>query len=90
MPKTLIFIFLSLFPFDKEASKYLLDWIMLECEIAKAQFGKEFNRTYSSTTKYANMIKLLDKYRQPPTIYDQQKHKIRTSNSHQYLDLYID
>lgn len=77
-------------PFDKEASKYLLDWIMLECEIAKAQFGKEFNRTYSSTTKYANMIKLLDKYRQPPTIYDQQKHKIRTSNSHQYLDLYID
>ncbi|RCK55315.1 Arrestin family protein 1 [Candida viswanathii] len=40
-------------PFDKEASKHLLDWIMLECEIAKAQFGKEFNRTYSSTTKYS-------------------------------------
>lgn len=79
-------------PFDKQASKYLLGWIMSECDIAKGQFDKYFIDRYYSTTNYVKMTQLLNEYRQPPIIDGQHKHKRNTSNSPQYLDLdlYID
>ena len=41
---------------------------MAECEVAKREFGKEFNRIYSSTSKYLEMVKLIDRFRQPPVV----------------------
>ena len=41
---------------------------MAECEVAKREFGKEFNRIYSSISKYLEMVKLIDRFRQPPVV----------------------
>ena len=62
-------------PFNKESSTYILNWIMAECEVAKREFGKEFNRIYSSTSKYLEMVKLIDRFRQPPVVCDNGKIK---------------
>lgn len=48
---------------------------MAECEVAKREFGKEFNRIYSSTSKYLEMVKLIDRFRQPPVVCDNGKIK---------------
>ncbi|EMG49926.1 RGL1 RHO1 GEF localizing protein 1 [Candida maltosa Xu316] len=79
---TTVHIPIIICPFNKESSKYLLQWIMQQCEIAKELFGKEFNRVYASATSYSDMIKLINQYRKPPIIYT-----TRVNNSdHLYID----
>ncbi|KAI3403121.2 hypothetical protein KGF56_004010 [Candida oxycetoniae] len=56
-------------PFDRKSSEYLLKWIMHECEVAKARFGKHFVDQFFASKKYADICSLMNRYRTAPTVY---------------------
>lgn len=56
-------------PYDRKTSEPLLKWIMLECEVAKARFGKQFIDQFFAAKNYLEICSLMDKYRPPPVIY---------------------
>ncbi|CAK9439539.1 uncharacterized protein LODBEIA_P36390 [Lodderomyces beijingensis] len=56
-------------PFDRSSSEYLLKWIMHECEVAKARFGKQFIDEFFAAKKYSDVCLLMNRYRSPPVVY---------------------
>lgn len=55
-------------PFDRDASEYLLPWIMNECERAKTMFGKHtINALLQS--KYSDYDLILGRYVPPPSVF---------------------
>ncbi|CAD1811010.1 hypothetical protein K4G60_g4967 [Candida parapsilosis] len=60
---------LTVCPFERRSSEYLLKWIMHECEVAKARFGGEFIDQFFLATSYGAICNLMNRYKLPPTIY---------------------
>ncbi|KAI5960274.1 hypothetical protein CANMA_004054 [Candida margitis] len=56
-------------PFDRKSSQNLLKWIMHECEVAKARFGREFIDHFFSAVSYDAICNLMNRYKSPPVVY---------------------
>ncbi|KAG5422151.1 hypothetical protein I9W82_001245 [Candida metapsilosis] len=60
---------LTVCPFDRESSQNLLKWVMHECEVAKARFGREFIEQFFSANSYDAICSLMNRYKLSPIIY---------------------
>ncbi|KAI5961032.1 uncharacterized protein KGF55_004299 [Candida pseudojiufengensis] len=60
---------ITICPYDRESSEYLLQWIMHECEVAKARFGKQFIDQFFASKHYNDICALMSSYKAPPTVY---------------------
>ncbi|KAI5952098.1 hypothetical protein KGF57_004190 [Candida theae] len=60
---------LTVCPFDRKSSQNILQWIMHECEVAKARFGREFIDRFFSATSYDAICNLMNRYKSAPTVY---------------------
>lgn len=60
---------LTVCPFDRKSSSNLLKWIMHECEVAKARFGREFIDQFFSAGNYDAICTLMNRYKLPPVVY---------------------
>ncbi|KAK6457271.1 uncharacterized protein RJT20DRAFT_38355 [Scheffersomyces xylosifermentans] len=56
-------------PFDRISSNYLLRWIMTECDYARHRFGKEFIDMMVQTIHYKKTVDLMASFNPPPLVY---------------------
>lgn len=55
-------------PFNKESSSYLLNWIVKECDVARHKFGRELV-SRSSQLRYDEMVKIIRRFNPPAISY---------------------
>jgi len=60
---------LTVCPYDRRSSQYLLNWIMLQCDDAKSRFGSRFIHHLCGPISYEHTVPLINRFRPPPTIY---------------------
>lgn len=60
---------LTVCPFDRESSSYLLSWIKSECLIARDRFGRDAVNLAASTFKEEKMHLMLQRFCPAPTAY---------------------
>lgn len=56
-------------PFDRESSTYLLNWIKTECIMAKEIFGRENVNKLAHSFKLDEMAAILHRFSSPPRVY---------------------
>lgn len=56
-------------PYNKESSDYILRWIMKECEVAKIAFGKDTIHRVISARDHGDMVRALKGFTKPPILY---------------------
>ncbi|ODV82323.1 uncharacterized protein CANTADRAFT_4334 [Suhomyces tanzawaensis NRRL Y-17324] len=56
-------------PYDRVSSDYLLQWIIRECEQARNKFGKQVINDIVNTSKYDEVVTKLSRFNPPPVIY---------------------
>jgi len=60
---------LTVCPFDRISSDYLLLWIMGECEVAREKFGKHLIGQLVNSNYYEESIRAMERYKPRPTVY---------------------
>lgn len=60
---------LTVCPYDRGSSEYLLNWIMQQCEQAKTRFGSRFIHHLCGPIDYDHTVPLMNRFRPPPIIY---------------------
>lgn len=59
----------TVLPFDRASSEYLLQWIIGECEIARNKFGKTLVNALVDSVRYEDMVAMLARFTPPPIVY---------------------
>lgn len=60
-------------PYDRISSEYLLQWIMDECEISRAKFSRNLINKIAETSSYDEVLKLMKSFISPPIVYSNTK-----------------
>ncbi|KAI5952513.1 hypothetical protein KGF54_003380 [Candida jiufengensis] len=60
---------ITICPFNRQSSEFLLQWIIHECEVAKARFGKQFIDQFFASRNYNDICSLMSRYKSPPIVY---------------------
>ncbi|EGW32839.1 uncharacterized protein SPAPADRAFT_136447 [Spathaspora passalidarum NRRL Y-27907] len=66
-------------PYDRDCSEYLLQWILYECDVAKQTYGKQLVEEYCALgDRYDYVVSLMSRFVDAPTCYrysiDEWKH----------------
>lgn len=60
---------LTISPYDRKSSEYLLNWIMQQCEVARGKLGPLVVNQVAGPINYEGMILTLNRFKPPPIIY---------------------
>jgi hypothetical protein len=60
---------LTISPYDRKSSEYLLNWIMNQCETARTRMGPNVVNQIAGPISYEAMVPIINRFKTPPIIY---------------------